>query len=246
MRRNRRGSGFHQEFGGSGEDSFVAVVVTKLTGALLFILLLTMAIMALIPKADEMATPKSPASAKSAGLVLNLPEKMPEAIDGRAYQYAFSVRSDSSAPLVWSMEGELPKGLTFDSKSGVISGQATIEKTTTSELQVQVSDGSVVATGVTQLAVWKPDTTFSQEPAETISAPQFETTLQNLIGNGFGFALIWLGHFSGLGLVDRIESKQKSDRLQSDTNGNRFRGYRYCIWSLTIACSGFITWLLVV
>ena len=28
------------EFGGSGEDSFVAVVVTKLTGALLFILLL--------------------------------------------------------------------------------------------------------------------------------------------------------------------------------------------------------------
>ena len=40
MRRSRRG-GHHPglEFGGSGEDSFVAVVVTKLTGALLFILL---------------------------------------------------------------------------------------------------------------------------------------------------------------------------------------------------------------
>jgi hypothetical protein len=42
------------EFGGSGEDSFVAVVVTKLTGALLFILLLTMVIMALIPKAVDL------------------------------------------------------------------------------------------------------------------------------------------------------------------------------------------------
>ena len=56
MRRSRRGlAGGGHEFGGSGEDSFVAVVVTKLTGALLFILLLTMVIMALIPKADEAA-----------------------------------------------------------------------------------------------------------------------------------------------------------------------------------------------
>ena len=55
MRRNRRGGGSGLEFGGSGEDSFVAVVVTKLTGALLFILLLTMVIMALLPKAVDLA-----------------------------------------------------------------------------------------------------------------------------------------------------------------------------------------------
>ena len=56
MRRSRRGlAGGGHDFGGSGEDSFVAVVVTKLTGALLFILLLTMVIMALIPKAEEAA-----------------------------------------------------------------------------------------------------------------------------------------------------------------------------------------------
>ena len=63
-----RPRGFHEtfegghsggmEFGGSGEDSFVAVVVTKLTGALLFILLLTMVIMALLPKAIDL--PSSP------------------------------------------------------------------------------------------------------------------------------------------------------------------------------------------
>ena len=54
MRRSRRGGGSSSEFGSSGEDSFVAVVVTKLTGALLFILLLTMVIMALLPKAVDL------------------------------------------------------------------------------------------------------------------------------------------------------------------------------------------------
>ena len=53
MRRSRRGGGSTSEFGSSGEDSFVAVVVTKLTGAFLFILLLTMVIMALLPKAVD-------------------------------------------------------------------------------------------------------------------------------------------------------------------------------------------------
>ena len=54
MRRSRRGGGSGVEFGSSGEDSFVAVVVTKLTGALLFILLLTMVIMALLPKVADL------------------------------------------------------------------------------------------------------------------------------------------------------------------------------------------------
>src|SRR3954454_9433597 len=58
MRHGRRGGHSGMGFGGSGEDSFVAVVVTKLTGALLFILLLTMLIMALLPKAIDL--PASP------------------------------------------------------------------------------------------------------------------------------------------------------------------------------------------
>ena len=60
MRRNRRNGQAGLEFGGSGEDSFVAVVVTKLTGALLFILLLTMVIMALLPKAVDLPLPGIP------------------------------------------------------------------------------------------------------------------------------------------------------------------------------------------
>ena len=63
MRRSRRGGGSGVEFGSSGEDSFVAVVVTKLTGALLFILLLTMVIMALLPKAVDLEERKDTAFA---------------------------------------------------------------------------------------------------------------------------------------------------------------------------------------
>jgi hypothetical protein len=68
MRGTRRGSrrGFSHgtEFGGSGEDSFVAVVVTKLTGALLFILLLSMVIMALIPRAETPTIRPTPSEAR--------------------------------------------------------------------------------------------------------------------------------------------------------------------------------------
>ena len=68
MRRNRRGGGSGLEFGGSGEDSFVAVVVTKLTGALLFILLLTMVIMALLAQGRGPGPPgaRRPAGAGAA------------------------------------------------------------------------------------------------------------------------------------------------------------------------------------
>ena len=66
MRRSRRGGHSGMEFGGSGEDSFVAVVVTKLTGALLFILLLTMVIMALLPKAIDLP-PRPGPGAEDAG-----------------------------------------------------------------------------------------------------------------------------------------------------------------------------------
>ena len=92
MRRTRRGGSHGLEFGGSGEDSFVAVVVTKLTGALLFILLLTMVIMVLIPKAIDL--PASPPRAGDAPaenlepLTITTAEGLPEAIAGRPYTLA--------------------------------------------------------------------------------------------------------------------------------------------------------------
>src|SRR3982751_5184892 len=100
MRRSRRGGHGVLEFGGSGEDSFVAVVVTKLTGALLFILLLTMVIMALLPKAVDL-----PSSATAGG---------PDAAGwaGTGGQGAYR----------WSLDGDLPEGLAFDPDSAQVRG----------------------------------------------------------------------------------------------------------------------------
>src|SRR3954464_7879380 len=93
MRRSRRGGHSGLEFGGSGEDSFVAVVVTKLTGALLFILLLTMVIMALLPKTVSLPSsePSGPKGKdEPAPLAIATPEALPEAIAGRPYAVALA------------------------------------------------------------------------------------------------------------------------------------------------------------
>src|SRR3954462_7395349 len=112
MRRSRRSGHAGLEFGGSGEDSFVAVVVTKLTGALLFILLLTMVIMALLPKAIDL--PSSPGKAgdeaDAATLVVTTPEALPEAIAGRPYELALAA-DGGKGHLRWTLVGDLPKGL---------------------------------------------------------------------------------------------------------------------------------------
>src|SRR6476620_6901341 len=126
MRRSRRGGHGGMEFGGSGEDSFVAVVVTKLTGALLFILLLTMVIMALLPKAASLTSPAASASGSDARsvpvpLAIATPEDLPEAIAGRPYAIALAARGGRGA-LHWSLEGPLPAGLALDPENGLLRG----------------------------------------------------------------------------------------------------------------------------
>src|SRR3954462_12670429 len=113
MRRNRRGGGSGQHFGGSGEDSFVAVVVTKLTGALLFILLLTMVIMALIPKAVDLPAREDGGSTPEARpLAIATPETLPEAIAGHPYAVALAA-TGGKGEIRWSLDGALPAGLSF-------------------------------------------------------------------------------------------------------------------------------------
>src|ERR1700722_17369948 len=111
MRRSRRGGHSGMEFGGSGEDSFVAVVVTKLTGALLFILLLTMVIMALLPKAVDMPASETKPSPGQPDLAIGPPEAPPEAVGGRAFVLAVAGQG-GSGPLQWAVDGKIPEGLT--------------------------------------------------------------------------------------------------------------------------------------
>src|SRR5215472_4672060 len=119
MRRSRRGGHAGLEFGGSGEDSFVAVVVTKLTGALLFILLLTMVIMALIPKAMDVSEKSSTEQHAPPVLAIATPPALPEAIAGRPYALALAA-TGGRGPLHWRIDGDLPPGLHLDPETGRI------------------------------------------------------------------------------------------------------------------------------
>jgi preprotein translocase subunit SecG len=240
MRRSRRGTGFHQELGGSGEDSFVAVVVTKLTGALLFILLLTMVIMALVPKADQAMTQTEAESANPPELVLELPENLPEAVVGRPYQYTFSVRGSSTAKLQWSISEKLPEGILLNTDQGSVYGQ--IAKASGNELflTVQVSDGSRVASGQTRLPVWNPEQSLAST-SQLISTSRAQLSMQSWISNGFGLALIWLGHLSGLGVIDRLESgNQTVGAITHQKKLGRFKGYRAIVWLTSIICTGLV------
>src|SRR5262245_6116217 len=118
MRRTRRGRTSALEFGGSGEDSFVAVVVTKLTGALLFILLLAMVIMALLPKAADLDQPsRETAPADSTGrcepLQIATPHALPDAVAGRPYLVALAATGGHARPRWW-VEGTSPDWLALD------------------------------------------------------------------------------------------------------------------------------------
>src|SRR5262249_23729564 len=145
MRRSRRGGGSGTEFGSSGEDSFVAVVVTKLTGALLFILLLTMVIMALLPKAVDLeerprSISESDTQKSRAPLRISTPPRLPEAIAGRPYLVALAV-TGGSGPAAWSIEGTLPDWLTLDRDSGRIGGMPPIQTKEPLTFEIQVTDG---------------------------------------------------------------------------------------------------------
>lgn len=240
MRRSRRGGGFHQELGGSGEDSFVAVVVTKLTGALLFILLLTMVIMALVPKADEAAAQAQAKEKSEPGLILELPESLPEAIAGRAYQYTFSVRGSSTGKLQWSITEPMPAGLVLNAEQGSVYGQISEGSEDGHLLTVQVTDGQQVASGQTRLPVWNPK--VAQENAlKRAALDRANTSLKSWFSQGFGLAMIWLGHLSGLGVIHRLESGVQDDGTNSNEKGyGRFRGYRLVIWLMSFLCSGIV------
>src|SRR5436305_917921 len=157
MRRSRRNGHAGLEFGGSGEDSFVAVVVTKLTGALLFILLLTMVIMALLPKAIDLpASDPGGTGPDRETLAIATPETLPEAIAGRPYAVALAAHG-GRGPLHWSVDGNLPEGLTFDPQSAQIRGTPRAGTPEPAALVVRVSDGSDRASQSARLVVYASD-----------------------------------------------------------------------------------------
>jgi hypothetical protein len=252
MRRNRRGGGSGLEFGGSGEDSFVAVVVTKLTGALLFILLLAMVIMALLPKAADLAPPGSREDQNRGDRVplplsITTPETLPEAIAGRPYSMALAAIG-GRGPLRWTVENPLPEGLSFDPASGVLQGTPAKGTPQPLTLNIRVSDGSDVATTTARLLVYQSDQPLVTPAWWKPGLPP--VPWRAWLDQGVGFLLIWLVHCVGMGALKNME---RSAGFQTATlepaaaavsPRNRYAAYRMLIRLCTAsAIVTLVAWL---
>jgi hypothetical protein len=232
MRRARRG--FEPAFHTSGEDSFVAVVVTKLTGALLFILLLSMVIMALVPKASD-APDSSSETTPPTALEITTPFALPEAIVGRPYQLAFAARG-GNGPTEWSLLGDLPDGLRFDTREGRITGSPRKGATKPIELTISVMDGSDRAAAPVQLAILEP----GQPLALRVEAwrPKLPPIpWKTWAEHGLGFLFLLLVGWLGVGTIDRLASSRSDGKSTSShlATGIRFRVYKWIIRASTVA-----------
>ena len=251
MRRSRRGGGSGIEFGSSGEDSFVAVVVTKLTGALLFILLLTMVIMALLPKAVDVEERSKSASEsesqKGRGpLKIATPARLPESVAGRPYLVALAATGGSGTP-AWSVEGALPDWLTLDRDSGRIAGTPPSQTKEPLAFEIRVSDGTETASSPAQLVVLPYQSESSQAWKHLIAGVPWRAWLEQ----GVGFLLLWLVHLVGMNLLANVERGSLADAADSESSENvqltvrkRFVTYRLVIRSATlVAMAALLGWL---
>jgi len=253
MRRSRRGGGSGSEFGSSGEDSFVAVVVTKLTGALLFILLLTMVIMALLPKAVDLepAEHSMRESDGQAGQPLRIatPPRLPEAVAGRAYLVALAA-TGGHGPLRWTVEGDRPDWLTLDEASGQLAGTPPKETSEPLALAIGVSDGRQTASQPAQLLVLP-----FQAPSATAAWLQQHLRVvpwRAWLEQGVGFLVLWLVHLLGMNLLANLErgaleecvSGQGAPSSQLSVQ-KRFASYRRLVRMATVtAMIALAAWIL--
>jgi hypothetical protein len=243
MRRNRRGGSASLEFGGSGEDSFVAVVVTKLTGALLFILLLAMTIMALLPKAVDVgqtgATTAEPTSAANpAPLQIRTPSPLPEAIAGRPYSIALAA-TGGLGTYRWSLDGPLPAGLELDPETGIIQGTPAQGTPQSTELRLQASDGRTSAVRKVHLLVYQPDAPLSTPSWWKPGIPPI--SWRAYLDLGFGYLLLWLVHLVGMGTLTTLERSARENPSQPATADRdsgvplrRFTAYRWILRTATL------------
>ncbi len=243
MRRNRRGGGAGLEIGGSGEDSFVAVVVTKLTGALLFILLLTMVIMALLPKAVDLAPPGAGnglegVESEPVPLSITTPEALPEAIAGRPYAVALAASGGRGA-LHWNIDGPLPEGLSFDSSSGLLQGTPAKGTPQPVSLSVRVSDGASLATRSAQLVIYQSDKPLITPVWWKPGLPP--VPWRAWLEQGMGFLVLWLVHLVGMATLANLEraATQATVALEGAGGGSLELGRRYMVYRTLMRLSTF-------
>ena len=247
MRRSRRGGGAGLGHGGSGEDSFVAVVVTKLTGALLFILLLSLVIMALLPKAIDGPRKAPGESAEDAApLAIATPEALPEAIAGRPYAVALAA-TGGKGPLHWGVDGPLPAGLAFDADSAQLKGTPKAGTPEPVALVLRVSDGVDRASRPSSLVVYQSDRPLATPSRWKPAIPPIPW--RAWLEQGFGFLVLLLVHLVGMNALDGLRRKSAS-QLPEDAGsertmlGWRFAAYRWVVRAASVSAAvGLALWL---
>lgn len=247
MRRGRRGGHGALEFGGSGEDSFVAVVVTKLTGALLFILLLVMVIMALLPKAiDSVGSASNEAGEEVEPLEILTPDRLPEAIAGRPYDLALA-STGGLGKVRWMLDGPIPEGLTFDPDRGLISGTPEAGTPAAVSLTVRASDGRRSDVRVLSMIVYQPDgpLTLPGNLEATLRLPRLPWRAWGELG--FGFLVLMLVHMvamNGVNAMQRQAGATAEARGEPAPAGRRFGLYRGVVRMTSFAAAiGLAGWL---
>jgi hypothetical protein len=244
MRRSRRGGRSGLEFTGSGEDSFVAVVVTKLTGALLFILLLTMVIMALLPKSIDLPASETAAGGPAAlPLAVATPEDLPEAIAGRPYTLALASKG-GRGEVRWAVDGKLPEGLAFDAEAGVLRGTPSQGTPEPVPLVLRAADDSGQAAGRARLVVYQPDRPLTVPSKYLPALPPIPW--REWFDQGFGFLVLALVHMVGMNAVNALERRRLAD-LEPDeapTARRRFFAYKATLWLATLGAAAVLAlWL---
>lgn len=206
----------------------MAVVVTKLTGALLFILLLSLVIVALVPRAADLprrggdageGTPPPP-------LTITTPATLPEAIAGRPYHLALAA-SGGQGPRRWTLDGELPEGLRFDPERGTITGTPTAGTPQPRALMARVSDGQDRATVPLALVVYQSEAGLSLPSRWKPALPPIPW--KAWLDQGFGFLVLLLVYLTGRNTVSNLERWSTAGAASEDALRSirrRFAAYR--------------------
>ena len=189
------------EFGGSGEDSFVAVVVTKLTGALLFILLLTMVIMALIPKAVDLPAGGRPGREAEATAAGDRHARDAPRGDRRPALCASRWRRPEGGPgrCAGPSTGRCPRGWPSTPRPGLIRGTPKAGTPEPVELVLRVSDGASRAAAHAALVVYQSDRPLTTPSRWKPGLPPIPW--RAWLEQGFGFLVLLLVHLVGMNVV---------------------------------------------
>jgi hypothetical protein len=147
-------------------------------------------------------------------------DDLPEAVAGRPYRVALAARGGQGT-YTWEIVGTLPEGLALDPATGVIAGTVARPLDEPVVLTLIVDDGVHRARGAARLGVLKADH-VAPPPGVGRVAPALRSWLEQ----GFGFLVLGLAWWAGMGAVGSVERWSAARAGDPDARPRRFTVYR--------------------